>query len=80
MMKNIVVMGTCEAEVQGVLSLLEGEGISAVRAGGSPLGPDDLLIVASECQPIPITGLARLSKTAYGRRNRALSRMVFCHL
>lgn len=174
-MKNIVVMGACEVEVQGVLSLLEGEGIPAVRAGVSPLKQGDLLIVAMSAKPLlgwarhlfslltmklrwgctmivltpneiadvrlldavgcivpsgyslgwmsnallclvakwrqgkplpvgnvrrisaataldidevayffaqtmPTSGLARLSKTEYGRRNRALLRMGFCHL
>lgn len=51
-MKNIVVMGSCEAEVRGVLSLLEGVGIAAVRAGVSPLGPGDLLIVAMSAEPL----------------------------
>lgn len=51
-MRNIVVTGTCDAEVQGILSLLDGEGISAVRAGASPLSPDDLLIVAMSAEPL----------------------------
>lgn len=174
-MKNIVVMGACEVEVQGVLSLLEEMDIPAVRAGVSPLTSDDLLIVAMSAEPLlgwakhlpfllamklrwrcamvvltpneiadvrlldavgcivpggyslgwmsntllclvakwqqgkplpagnvrrisavssldidemvyfftqtmPVVGLARLSKTEYGRRNRALVNMGFCHL
>lgn len=73
-MKNIVVMGSCEAEVQAILSLLEDMGIYAVRAGVSPLNSDDLLIVAMSA--VPLLGWAKHLPSLYAMKLRWRCAMV----
>lgn len=51
-MKNIIVTGTSEVEVVGVLSLLDGMGVAATRLGDAPPTSNDLVIVVMSAVPL----------------------------
>lgn len=55
-MKNILVTGSCQSEVQGVLCLLKGMGTVAAELGDATPTPNDLVIVAMSA--IPLLGWA----------------------